>query len=140
MAKPIKSTPTLKGKDAERFVKRMKETEKRPITKKEKKLARDIRKNSKFFEPESKTTYTGTKIIKKDLNIPTGFAENGPEILGYVMHDGIIEITNPCSIPIEIMESNIKQYKKNPPKKGEISFFGCILIKLPFKNKRGKRK
>lgn len=68
MAKPISSTPTLKGKDAERFLQRMLETEKKPISKKDKKLAEDIKKNRKYFKVKTiKDTLHLTEKQNKEL-------------------------------------------------------------------------
>ncbi len=43
MAKPIRATPTLRGKDAIRFLKRMREREQASITEKDRKLAKELR-------------------------------------------------------------------------------------------------
>lgn len=43
---------TLNKKDSEKFLKRMIETENREPTEKEKKLAQDLIKNSKYFKVE----------------------------------------------------------------------------------------
>lgn len=43
MAKPIRATPTLRGKDAIEFLKRMRIEETRPITEKDRKLAKELR-------------------------------------------------------------------------------------------------
>ena len=45
MAKPIQRTPTLRGKEAERFLLAMLETQKRPINKIEKEFVRLISAN-----------------------------------------------------------------------------------------------
>ncbi|MBU4300699.1 hypothetical protein L6303_01955 [archaeon] len=42
MAKPIRATPTLRGKDAAEFLRRMRIEETRPITEKDRELARRI--------------------------------------------------------------------------------------------------
>ncbi|MFH1432274.1 MAG: hypothetical protein ABIG84_03580 [archaeon] len=42
MAKPIPTTPILTGKDAERFLKRMKANERSPMTKREKEIAKAL--------------------------------------------------------------------------------------------------
>lgn len=45
MAKPIRKTPTLSGEHAERFIKAMLETEKRPINKSEKEFLKLLAAN-----------------------------------------------------------------------------------------------
>lgn len=50
MAKPIRATPTLYGKDADNLLRKMIATEKRKITKRELDLAREISIHSKYFE------------------------------------------------------------------------------------------
>jgi len=50
MAKLIRATPTLRGKDAKRFVEMMIKKENSPISKIDKKLYADINKNRKYFE------------------------------------------------------------------------------------------
>ncbi len=54
--------------------------------------------------------------------------ERNPEIIGYFIENNEIVVANPCKIPIEMLEDNIKQHKKRKDKKGvEI----VALIKLP---------
>lgn len=43
MAKPIRATPTLRGKDALKFLKRMRIEETRPITEKDLELAKRLK-------------------------------------------------------------------------------------------------
>ncbi len=43
MAKPIRATPALRGKDAAEFLRRMRIEETRPITEKDRKLAKELR-------------------------------------------------------------------------------------------------
>lgn len=50
MAKPIMATPTIRGKDAERFVKQMIKRESSAISKIDKTLYADVEKNRRFFE------------------------------------------------------------------------------------------
>lgn len=50
MAKPIRATPELKGINAENFIKNMIVTERSQITKSDKKLAKEIEKNSIYFK------------------------------------------------------------------------------------------
>lgn len=50
MAKPIRATPTLRGQEAENFVKQMIKREKSPISQIDKLLYADINKNRKYFE------------------------------------------------------------------------------------------
>ncbi len=42
MAKPIRATPELRGKDAAKFLRKMRETEKAPITEKDRELAKQL--------------------------------------------------------------------------------------------------
>lgn len=42
MAKPIRATPTLRGKDAAEFLRKMRIEETRPITEKDRELAKRI--------------------------------------------------------------------------------------------------
>ncbi len=50
MAKPIRATPVLRGKDAIRFIERMHQVETQPMTKLDKKIRDRVKRNSKFFE------------------------------------------------------------------------------------------
>lgn len=50
MAKPIRATPTLRGEEAENFVKQMIKREKSPISNIDKALFADVAKNKKYFE------------------------------------------------------------------------------------------
>ena len=50
MAKPIRATPTLRGEDAEKFVKQMIKRENSPLSKIDRMLYSDIAKNRKYFE------------------------------------------------------------------------------------------
>ncbi|MDD4878198.1 MAG: hypothetical protein PHO02_04125 [Candidatus Nanoarchaeia archaeon] len=50
MAKPIRATPTLRGEDAERFVKQMIKKETSAISRIDKELYADVEKNRRFFE------------------------------------------------------------------------------------------
>ena len=50
MAKPIRATPTLRGEDAERFVKQMIKKETSAISKADKALYADAEKNKHYFE------------------------------------------------------------------------------------------
>ncbi len=43
MAKPIRATPVLRGKDAVEFLRRMRIEETRPITEKDRKLAKELK-------------------------------------------------------------------------------------------------
>ena len=45
MAKPIKSTPELKGEDANRFLERMISTERARITSKQKMFAKELKRD-----------------------------------------------------------------------------------------------
>lgn len=47
MAKPIRATPTLRGKEAAEFLRKMREREQAPITKKTIELVKEL-KNLKF--------------------------------------------------------------------------------------------
>ncbi len=49
MAKPIRATPELRGQEAVDFIKKMHAFDKSPISKVDKKIAAEIRKNEKFF-------------------------------------------------------------------------------------------
>lgn len=42
MAKPIRATPTLRGKEADEFLRKMHEREKAPITEKDRELAKRL--------------------------------------------------------------------------------------------------
>ena len=53
MAKPIEATPTLTGKDAERFLKNMLKTENRKPNKQEKEFAKSIGKIVKLSKTEA---------------------------------------------------------------------------------------
>lgn len=50
MAKPIRATPTLRGEEAEKFIKQMIKREKSPISNIDKMLYANINKNRKYFE------------------------------------------------------------------------------------------
>ncbi len=50
MAKPIRATPALRGKEAEKFVKLMIKRETTAIPKADKMLYADIEKNRHYFE------------------------------------------------------------------------------------------
>ena len=50
MAKPIRSTPTLVGEEANKFLERMIVVENSPISKTDKELAEQIKANSRFFK------------------------------------------------------------------------------------------
>ena len=50
MAKPIRATPTLRGEEAENFVKQMIKRENSPISNADKVLFADVAKNRKYFE------------------------------------------------------------------------------------------
>ncbi len=50
MAKPIRATPTLRGEDAERFVREMIKRENAPISNLDKVLYADVNRNRKHFE------------------------------------------------------------------------------------------
>jgi len=50
MAKPIRSTPELRGQEAENFIKRMVCIERASISKKDKELVEDLKVNAKFFK------------------------------------------------------------------------------------------
>lgn len=43
MAKPIRATPTLRGRDAAEFLRKMREREKAPITKKTVELVKELK-------------------------------------------------------------------------------------------------
>ncbi|HLC36827.1 MAG TPA: hypothetical protein VJK05_04450 [archaeon] len=47
MAKPIRATPVLRGKEADEFIRKMIEFEKSPISAVDKKIASRIKKNKK---------------------------------------------------------------------------------------------
>jgi hypothetical protein len=49
MAKPIKSIPTLSGREADIFIEKMLAKEKAPVTDKEKQLAKSIEYNMKLL-------------------------------------------------------------------------------------------
>ncbi len=49
MAKPIRSTPELKGELADKFLLRMSNREKSKITKADRALSREIKENSPYF-------------------------------------------------------------------------------------------
>lgn len=50
MAKPIRATPVLRGKDAIRFIRRMHAVETQPMSKIDKETLKRLKKNWKFFE------------------------------------------------------------------------------------------
>ena len=50
MAKPIRATPTLRGEEAEKFIKQMIKRENSPISNIDKVLYANINKNRKYFE------------------------------------------------------------------------------------------
>lgn len=49
MARPIRDTPKLKGKIADEFIRKMISRETSKMTRIDKKLSRDIKKNSEYF-------------------------------------------------------------------------------------------
>jgi len=49
MAKPIRSTPTLMGAEADKFVERMLKVEKSRVTSEEKKFSKEMEKNMKLL-------------------------------------------------------------------------------------------
>jgi hypothetical protein len=49
MAKPIRSTPELKGESADKFLIKMVNMEKSKITKADKNLSEEIKENSPYF-------------------------------------------------------------------------------------------
>ena len=53
-AKPIEATPTLYGKDAERFIKKMVQTGKRKMTKKEHEIFEMMMFTDKYLEVDGK--------------------------------------------------------------------------------------
>ena len=63
------------------------------------------------------------------------------EVIGYLMEKDYLVVTNPCKIQLELLEKQIKENKRNPPKKNETKFIGVISLKLPFRlnNKRRKK-
>lgn len=63
-----------------------------------------------------------------------GLIDKDPEIIGYIMEKDFLVVTNPCKIPLNLLEEQIKENKKNPPKKNETKFIGTILLKLPLKD------
>jgi len=50
MAKPIRATPTLRGEEAEKFIRQMIKRESSPISNIDKVLYANINKNRKYFE------------------------------------------------------------------------------------------
>ncbi|MBI2145972.1 hypothetical protein HYU22_01370 [Candidatus Woesearchaeota archaeon] len=50
MAKPIRATPTLRGKEAKQFLKLMAKREKSPLSVIDKKLYANVDKHRKYFE------------------------------------------------------------------------------------------
>lgn len=50
MAKPIRSTPELKGIEANNFLRKMADVEKSRISKVDKEILESIKKNSRFFK------------------------------------------------------------------------------------------
>jgi hypothetical protein len=62
MAKPIKATPTLRGKDARRVIARMRKTEKRKPNKKEKAMFASIMKM-----PEVGNLWASDWVKKRDV-------------------------------------------------------------------------
>lgn len=63
--------------------------------------------------------------------------KNEIEIIGYFIQDGMIVVANPCSIPIEMLEEQLKSYKESKPKKGEA--MAISIIKLPLLFKKSKK-
>lgn len=53
--------------------------------------------------------------------------KNQPEIIGFMIQGEDIIVANPCTIPIEILEEQLKK----PRKKGIVTT--CMMIKLPLK-------
>jgi len=88
---------------------------------------------------KAKTTWE-TKKIYKDVK---HMIDNNPEIIGYIMEKDFLIVTNPCRIPLEILEKQIKENKKHPLKEGQYNFIGQIMIKIPkniFKNDKNKNR
>lgn len=50
MAKPIRATPVLRGKDAIRFIEEMHRVEREPISKVDRETLKRLKKNAAFFE------------------------------------------------------------------------------------------
>lgn len=50
MAKPIRATPTLRGEEAERFVREMIKKENAPISPADRLLYAEVNRNRKYFE------------------------------------------------------------------------------------------
>lgn len=50
MAKPIRATPVLRGKDAIRFIEEMHRVETEPISEVDKETIKRLKKNTPFFE------------------------------------------------------------------------------------------
>jgi len=50
MAKPIRATPTLRGKDATQFLEHMAKRERSPLSEIDKKLYASVDKHRKYFE------------------------------------------------------------------------------------------
>jgi len=48
-----------------------------------------------------------------------------PEIIGFMIQGDDIIVANPCTIPIEMLEEQLKK----PRKKGVVT--ACMMIKLP---------
>ncbi len=50
MAKPIRATPTLRGKEAKQFLERMAKRERSPLSETDKRLYASVDKHRKYFE------------------------------------------------------------------------------------------
>jgi hypothetical protein len=50
MAQPIRATPTLRGKDAEKFLRDMMKRQSEPLSEADKELYAEVKKNRKYFD------------------------------------------------------------------------------------------
>jgi hypothetical protein len=75
---------------------------------------------------------------KKSIEFKKNMDTN-PNIIGYLMYQEIgktfIGVTNPCKIPVEIIERNLKEFKKQKPKEGQVVFYGTLIMPFNFRRK-----
>jgi len=50
-----------------------------------------------------------------------------PKIIGFLIEGENIIVSNPCTIPIDMMKDALKKKRE----KGKVTFIGGIMIKLP---------
>jgi hypothetical protein len=68
------------------------------------------------------------KMEKKEYKDVKKMIDHHPEIIGYLVEKDYIVVTNPCKIPIAILEKQLKEIKKHPVKEGESMFIGVLQL------------